>query len=637
MTKIIVGEAVLNYGVEKYDFDHTADLYDWSKHPCRRNCWSNKEPKTCYYVFVLEQFSSMSKACYNCPLNMSDCYRPHCMPVDGVQKLLYVVNRQIPGPPIEVCRNDTIVVDVRNNMLAESTTIHWHGIKQIGTPYMDGVPYVNQCPIPPGERFRYIFNADLDGTYFWHSHIGNQRADGLYGALIIHPSIYDDKHKELYDHDDHHMIVGDWSHLDGNSAAVKEYYDRLITPDTLVVNGRGRFQRFNDSNQSDVYTPVSVFTVKKSQRYRFRVINAGVEDCPIQISIDGHSLLIISLDSQDIVPVRVDVINIWAGERIDFILNANASAGNYWIRLRGFGLCSASNTSTGAFQVARLRYTSAPNQDPSSPVGYGIPNLTSRNRVFNPVQGQGLATPAISINIPQLVSMAPSDISLQPVPHQQIYISFDFYPLDNYDYHRKNLYGYNQVPPARRIGSLQLNHISLKLPSFPLLSQTNMIGPRTLCNSSTIPRDYCVREQCACTHVLQVELNSVVELVFVDEGRYAVINHPLHLHGHFFRVVASEELRAPITVAQVQQLDRQGRIHRNLNRAPLKDTMKVPQGGYTIVRFYANNPGYWFFHCHFEQHNNNGMALIFKIGEHSDFPPVPENFPKCGNYESPRF
>lgn len=66
-----------------------------------------------------------------------------------------------------------IVVEARNGMLAESTTLHWHGIPQKGTPYMDGVGYIGQCPILPGEKFQYIFFANVSGTYFWHSHIGN--------------------------------------------------------------------------------------------------------------------------------------------------------------------------------------------------------------------------------------------------------------------------------------------------------------------------------------------------------------------------------------------------------------------------------------------------------------------------------
>ena len=44
----------------------------------------------------------MSKACYNCPINYTDCFRPHCVPADGRQKTIFTVNRQIPGPLIQV-------------------------------------------------------------------------------------------------------------------------------------------------------------------------------------------------------------------------------------------------------------------------------------------------------------------------------------------------------------------------------------------------------------------------------------------------------------------------------------------------------------------------------------------------------
>lgn len=73
---------------------------------------------------------------------------------------------------MQVCQGDEIIVDVVNAMMSDSTTIHWHGFHQHGTPYMDGVPYVTQCPIHPGSTFRYHFRATNAGTHFWHSHTG---------------------------------------------------------------------------------------------------------------------------------------------------------------------------------------------------------------------------------------------------------------------------------------------------------------------------------------------------------------------------------------------------------------------------------------------------------------------------------
>jgi FtsP/CotA-like multicopper oxidase with cupredoxin domain len=72
----------------------------------------------------------------------------------------------------QVCQGDRIIVDVKNNMPARSTTIHWHGVFQTGTPYMDGVPMVTQCPINEGQTFRYDFVAKNAGTHLWHSHDG---------------------------------------------------------------------------------------------------------------------------------------------------------------------------------------------------------------------------------------------------------------------------------------------------------------------------------------------------------------------------------------------------------------------------------------------------------------------------------
>ena len=68
-------------------------------------------------------------------------------------------------------------------------------------------------------------------------------------------------------------------------------------------------------------------------------------------------------------------------------------------------------------------------------------------------------------------------------------------------------------------------------------------------------------------------------------------NHPFHLHGHRFRVVAMTRVGKNVTVEEVKRLDAEGLVHRNLNHAPIKDTVTVPDGGYTIVRFHANNPG----------------------------------------------
>lgn len=84
------------------------------------------------------------------------------MLADGVERGILTVNRMIPGPSIQVCEGDRVVVDVENHMEGMEVTIHWHGILQKGTQYYDGVPFITQCPIQQGNTFRYANDDEVD-------------------------------------------------------------------------------------------------------------------------------------------------------------------------------------------------------------------------------------------------------------------------------------------------------------------------------------------------------------------------------------------------------------------------------------------------------------------------------------------
>lgn len=82
------------------------------------------------------------------------------------------INRQLPGPAIQVCRGDLIIVDAVNQAHGTAAAIHWHGQHMVATPWSDGVPFVTQCPIHFANSFRYHFWATEVGTHFYHSHSG---------------------------------------------------------------------------------------------------------------------------------------------------------------------------------------------------------------------------------------------------------------------------------------------------------------------------------------------------------------------------------------------------------------------------------------------------------------------------------
>lgn len=133
------------------------------------------------------------------------------------------------------------MVDLHNDAEGSSTSVHWHGITQNESPWFDGVPYLTQCPIPFGETFRYTFKASNEGTHFYHSHAGQQKADGAYGALIVR-GLEENQNMKLYDCDlpEHTMLVADWMHQNANSYMPGKVR-RSSLSESILINGHGQF------------------------------------------------------------------------------------------------------------------------------------------------------------------------------------------------------------------------------------------------------------------------------------------------------------------------------------------------------------------------------------------------------------
>ena len=82
----------------------------------------------------------------------------------------------------------------------------------------------------------------------------------------------------------------------------------------------------------------------------------------------------------------------------------------------------------------------------------------------------------------------------------------------------------------------QINNITMKMPNFALMLETNNIDDSNFCNSSTIKSSSCEKKQCSCTHVLQVKLNSMVEVILIDEGRLLHKSYEKNFLRGFFGV-----------------------------------------------------------------------------------------------------
>jgi FtsP/CotA-like multicopper oxidase with cupredoxin domain len=86
---------------------------------------------------------------------------------------------------LQVCEGDIVVVDVKSHLRGLETALHWHGQLQRGSPYMDGVPMVTQCPIQSKAHFRYKFRASNPGTHFYHSHYGKYWLDWVFIIRVL--------------------------------------------------------------------------------------------------------------------------------------------------------------------------------------------------------------------------------------------------------------------------------------------------------------------------------------------------------------------------------------------------------------------------------------------------------------------
>lgn len=455
---------------------------------CDRKCLRFSLPKTCYFKFKIESMDTGSSGCQN------------CIRTDGRRTQSIVVNGQLPGPSITVCYNDIIIVDVVNNLL-EPADIHWHGIHQVETPWMDGTQYVTQYPIQPAETFRYKFAADMPGTFFYHSHFADQRALGTFGSLVIKRS--HDNAENLYDIDTNVLFLNDW------------FYDGdIYKTHNILINGLGQQQ---NGSGKPMFTQISV---KKGRRYRFRVIYSSSSNCTLDVSVDNHMLTVISSDSFPLEPVEVESFGITSGERFDFVINANKKVASYWIRVKGNYACG------GMVQGAILKYEGSKE----------FPNVNGLNS-FKELNGVQL-NPTVNDRNEKDISIAKAR-SLEPWHPSSIYPT----------------YYMNLTLRDKGMGNFDffINEIYYDAETRFSLLQAKDIIPYSeyYCNSTTFEEEGtdCTQTTCKCAHLIDIPCRRFIEILFFNPTDDV---HPMHFHGYDLRVVASGRL--PPNVSNTDQV-----------------------------------------------------------------------------------
>ncbi|XP_058451551.1 uncharacterized protein LOC131430517 [Malaya genurostris] len=612
------------------------DLEAFPGELCLRQCDETK-PRVCYFKWTLEHYQSMGAACKKCSKdNHADCNHHGCITADGIERGVMSINRQIPGPILQVCQNDLIVIDMTNAMGGTAATMHWHGLHQRETPHMDGVPFITQCPIDFMSTFRYAFWATEPGTQFYHSHSGHHKVNGHYGAMIIRQPEANDPNSFRYDFDmpEHTILASDWMHEDGEMFMPGLPSGDGILPINVLINGKGTFTKANGNRTS---VPLEVFRVRKGGRYRFRFINAASHVCPLELQILNHTLEIIASDSFHLQPIVVNTLISTSGERYDFIVHADQPSDDYWLRIRAVGSCEYRKIQQ--FAVLSYQPLSVPEQNMAFPSH--ITTRYNESLFQNPIYANhpnttcGAAKPNVCIT--DFEAYATDNGIINGDPDHRFFLSFKNYPLEFDQAFSAN--NYEHFMNIRDDVILQggINNISFTYPPFSLLTQPDLISEDMFCDKDILPARCQGQTHCICTHRLKIQLGSLVELYILDQTtEINPLNHPFHLHGYQMYVMEMGQNRQrPITVERAQSIARQRDLRRTRISTfpPLKDTVSVPSKGYTVVRFRADNPGFWLMHCHFEWHTAVGMVLVLQVGEHQDFVRPPNGFPTCNKYQ----
>lgn len=518
---------------------------------------------------------------------------------DGFRKLMILANGQSPGPLIEANTGDTLKITVFNDMKNVSTSIHWHGLDQRNSTWMDGVFGVSQCAIPPGQSFTYEFQVlDQRGTFWYHAHTSVQYTDGLFGPIVIH----DPEERVPPYSDDQVLFIGDHYHAHASTLLLESYLLPASVwspdipgvepmPDNFLLNGQHIYDCAVESTtyHSPPDNPCSggalaqTFTQANST-LRLRLISHS-SFTSTWFSIDNHTLTLVEIDGVEISPIpNLRGVYLNLGQRLSVLVTTSNTPGSYRMRanmpqscfvpycpyvssvLESIGYEATALLSYGVKQGELLPVLGAPGNR-SNP--YGVENNFARGDVWEGCDDMPFDEP----------KPARSRKAVEVGERNSHEVTFRF----------------------QEVG--EINRIFINRTSYSPLKDDAQLW-QILDHNIT---DFTPGKQGSYSN-WGLRLDQQVLLVpDADEGVQIAINskdqmeHPFHLHGHSFQVVAwgPGEFEGGSNPATKWSLENPMR----------RDTVTVPAQSHAVIRFEADNPGAWALHCHVSWHGEGGMFV----------------------------
>ncbi len=506
----------------------------------------------------------------------------------GKEVIGMTVNGGIPGPTVFFNEGEYAVIYVENKMDVE-TSVHWHGM--LLPNFYDGVPYLTTPPIKPGQTFKYEFPIKQAGTYWYHSHTMLQEQRGVFGSIVIYPKEetiqYD---KELV------MVLSDWTNERPMNVLRflkrgTEWYNwkkGTSTPLNQVI-ARGAFgaqldfwrQRMEGADLADIYYPAFLVNGQQTQEYpefkpgervRLRIINAAASS-QFWITFGGGDPTLVAADGLDVEPVEQNKTFIAIAETYDFIVTIPADGK---IEFRATAQDGSGSTSAFLGEGKTLAAPVVPRPDKigmmmemaKMDMRMGAPALKFSPNKVDPQEIMSKWGMENEMNMGvHDTDHKDMDHSAMDMPHDKSsnqnmgdMSDMDMFAKYNYDYLKSTeKTDYPDSIPVKEI----------------LLNLTGNMS-RYIWSMNGVPLAEADKIKIEGDEVTRITLNNLT-----------MMHHPMHLHGHFFRV-----------------------INENGEYSPLKHTVNVPAMQKVTIEFYGNEYGDWFFHCHILYHMLGGMARV---------------------------
>ena len=507
------------------------------------------------------------------------------------------VNGQIPMPTLTFTEGEIAEIYVHNE-LKEETSLHWHGLFLPNKE--DGVPNLTQMPIKPNTTHKYTFPIIQHGTHWYHSHSGLQEQIGMYGNFVMLKKPTDPTfRKGIDDLPSIPIVLSEWTDANPDNVhrmlhnatdwfaiqkGTTQSYAEAIQQGHFKTKVTNEWKRMNAMDVSDVYynkflingkneSQLSQF--KGGDKVRLRISNGGASTY-FWLTYAGGKITVVANDGNDVEPVEVDRLIVAVSETYDIIVTIPTDKTAY-----EFLVTSEDRTKSASLYL-----------------GDGIKQLTSTLPKLKYFEGMKMMNDMMKMN-GDLDDMGMS------MSYNQMDMNVVMYP---------EITG-EAKPKTDKMSGMKMteaDYNSNKLSDIVTLNYAMLKSP----TKTNLPKDAPIRElKFELTgnmnrYVWSLDNNVVSETdkILIKKGenvRITIYNgsmmrHPMHLHGHDFRIINGQG-----------------------DYAPLKNIIDIMPMETDVLEFNANVEGDWFFHCHILYHMMSGMGRVFTYENQAANPEIP--------------